>query len=191
MKPFKSPSLMAAAMVIALAGCAHQGAPSTSAAASAASQQAPAQVSRQVLATALYELAYSARQDAVFVASAGGFGPDAPASGVLRLDPGTLAVQAKIVLERKGFGIALDDAANRLYVGNALDASITVIDTAANKVVGVVQLAQKARTTGQDGKEVERYPHNFRELVLDRAGQRLYAPGRGATARCTWSTRAR
>jgi YVTN family beta-propeller protein len=96
---------------------------------------------------------------------------------VLRLNADTLAVEAEIPLERKGFGVTLDDAANRLYVGNTNDGAITVIDTAANKVVGSVQLAQKAKVTGPDGKEAERYPHNFREMVVDPANHRLYAPG--------------
>lgn len=132
-----------------------------------------ARTQRAAIAPALYELVYSARQDAVFVASAGGFGPGAPQSKLLRLDPRTLAVQGEIALERKGFGLALDDAANRVYIGNTTDASITVVDVAANKVIATIQLAQKAK--GADGKEA--YPHHLRELVLDPANHRLYAPG--------------
>lgn len=55
------------------------------------------------------------------MASAGGRGEGAAPSKILRLHPETLAVQAEIPLERKGFGIALDDAGNRLYVGNTND----------------------------------------------------------------------
>lgn len=132
-----------------------------------------AQMQRTSIAPSLYELAYSARQNAVFVASSGGFGEGAGPSHVLRLDPKTLAVQAQIPLQRRGFGVVLDDAANRLYVGNTTDASITVVDTATNQVVGVVQLADKVK--GADGKEA--YAHHFRELVLDPANGRLYAPG--------------
>ncbi|RZL63341.1 MAG: YncE family protein [Variovorax sp.] len=132
-----------------------------------------AQIHRVAIAPALYELAYSARQNAVFVASAGGFGPGAPASKLVKLDPRTLAVQAEIPLARKGFGLTLDDAANRVYIGNTVDASITVVDTATNKVIKTIQLAEK--TKGADGKES--YPHHFRELVLDTANHRLYAPG--------------
>ena len=189
MKSLKSLSLLSLAVTTALAGCAQQvSAPATPAtpAAQAAAPAAPAaratmapsaEVRREALAQGLYELAYSARQDAVFVTSSGGFGPTAAPSRVLRLHPDTLAVEAEIPLERRGFGVTLDDAANRLYVGNTNDGAITVIDTAANQVIGVVQLAQKTKVTGPDGKEAERYPHNFREMVVDPARHRLYAPG--------------
>lgn len=142
-------------------------------AATAAAALATPQVQRQTLAPALYELAHSSRQNAVFAVSAGGFGPDAPASKVFRLDPDTLAVQAELALPLRGFGVALDDAANRLYVGHSLDAAITVVDTASLQPVGTVQLAQPV--AGEGGKP--RYPHNFRQLVLDPANHRLYAPG--------------
>ncbi|MFT3719528.1 YncE family protein [Pseudorhodoferax sp.] len=177
MQPLKSLSLLSLAVAAALAGCAAQqgGGPAASAPAQQAARQAS--VTRQALAQGLYELAYSTRQNAVFVVSSGGFGPTAAPSKVLRLNPETLAVEAEIPLERKGFGATLDDAANRLYVGNTNDGSITVVDTATNKVVGVAQLAQKAKVTGPDGKEAERYPHNFREMVVDAANHRLYAPG--------------
>ena len=177
MKSSKSLSLLSLALAAALAGCAQQASAPMAADTAKATIARPAEVQRQALAQGLYELAYSARQNAVFVASSGGFGEGAVPSRVLRLHPDTLAVQAEIALERRGFGVTLDDAANRLYVGNTNDSAITVIDTATNQVIGVVQLAQKARVTGPDGKEAERYPHNFRELVLDPANHRLYAPG--------------
>jgi YVTN family beta-propeller protein len=136
---------------------------------------ADAQVQRAELAPALYEIAYSAGQNAVFVASAGGFGEGAAPSKVLRLDPRTLAVQAEIALPHKGFGVTLDDANGRLYVGHSLDAAISAIDIAANRVVGTVRLAEKVR--GEDGKEA--YPYSLRELQLDAAGEKVFAPGLG------------
>lgn len=141
-------------------------------------QLSPApQVLQQAIAPGLYELAYSPNQNALFVASAGGFGPDAPASQLLRLDPQTLAVQAQTELPLRGFGVALDDAANRLYVGNGLEGSITVLDTRTLQPVGVISLADKI--TGSDGKE--KFAHHFRQLVLDPANNRLYAPGFSGT----------
>lgn len=131
------------------------------------------QVQRQNLAQGLYELAYSPRMNAVFVASSGGFGATADTSKVLRLNAQTLAVEGEIPLARKGFGVALDDAAGRLYVGNTVDTSVTVVDLNTNEVIGVVQLQQK--TKGADGKE--RYTHDLRELVVDPANQRLYVTG--------------
>lgn len=164
-------SLTACALALALAGCASTSGNASQTAAAAVQQQTQAQ--RQAVGQGLYEIAYSPRQHALYVAAAGGFGVDAAKPEVLRLNPDTLAVQASIALERKGFGIALDDEAGRLYVGNARDASITVIDTASGTVTGIIQLAQQV--TDKEGKT--RYPHGFRELVLDKANHRLYAPG--------------
>lgn len=180
MKLRQSPSVLALALAAALAGCAQQATAPAATGAAAASQPAAKQageIRRQALAQGLYEIAYSARQDAVFVASAGGRGEGAAPSKILRLHPETLAVQAEIPLERKGFGIALDDSGNRLYVGNTNDGSVTAIDTATNRVVGVVQLTEKAKVKGPDGKEVERFPYNFREIAVDPANHRLYMPG--------------
>ncbi|MCD7098564.1 YncE family protein [Stenotrophomonas sp. MMGLT7] len=172
------PTALAAAMVLALAGCKPQ--PASPPADSRAAAPAPAaaearapEVQRRQLARGLYELAYSPSQDALFVASSGGFGPDAAPSRVLRLDPRTLEVQAEIPLERKAFGVVLDDAGGRLYVGNTVDTSVTVVDIAANEAVGLVQL--EAKTRGADGQE--RYAHDLRELVVDPAGRRLYVTG--------------
>lgn len=136
-----------------------------------------ASLQRVDLAPALYQIAYSARVNAVFVAAAGGWGDDTRQSVIYRLDPRTLAVEAEILLERNGLGLTLDDAAGRLYVGNALHASVTVIDITTNQLIGVAQLAEKVTAPGFDGQPTERYPHNLRELVLDRRHHRLFAPG--------------
>ncbi|MBD8637647.1 YncE family protein [Stenotrophomonas sp. CFBP 13725] len=138
--------------------------------ASTATQSA---VQRSAVAQGLYELAYSAKQNAVYVASSGGFGDDAGPAQVLKLDPTTLAVQATIPLERKGFGVVLDDANDRLYVGNTVDTSVTVVDTAQGKAIGIVQLMEKK--VGKDGKAS--YTHDLRELVVDGANSRLYVTG--------------
>lgn len=171
-------TLLAAAVLAAAlaAGCAGSG-PQAPAAPAAA--QAPAQVQRQALAKGLYELAYSARQDAVFVASSGGFGADADAAKVLRLNPRTLAVEREIALERKAFGVTLDDAGGRLYVGNTVDLSVTVVDIVNNRVVGVVQLEEKVKAKDREGKDVERYARDLRELVVDPASKRLFLQGHG------------
>ncbi len=130
-------------------------------------------VQRNAVAKGPYELAYSAKQDAVYVASSGGFGDDAGPAQVLQLDPKTLAVKATIPLQRKAFGVVLDDANDRLYVGNTVDTSVTVVDTAQGKELGVVQLMEKK--VGKDGKAG--YTHDLRELVVDGASNRLYVTG--------------
>lgn len=172
-------SFSAIALAVLLAACAQPGTPAGQAGGAAAPSAATASVQRQTLAPGLYELAYSARQDAVFVTSSGGFGEGAAPSKVLRLDPATLAVQAEIALPLKGFGVALDEAGGRLYVGHTVDASVSVIDVAANRVIGTIQLADKVKAKAPDGREVERAPHHLRELVFDAANHRLYLPGLG------------
>lgn len=145
-------------------------------AAAATVAEPSARILRMEVAPALYELVYSPAQDAVFVASAGGFGEGAEAGRILRLDPRSLEKKGEIVLSGRAFGLALDDAAGRLYVGDTTSASITVIDTRTDAVVGTVQLAEKVTTD----KGKPEYPHNFRELVLDPENNRLYAPGLAA-----------
>ena len=162
-----------------LAGCAGSQGSSTSAAQgnSMAAKAVAPKVVRHTVAPALYELAYSPKQQAVFVASVGGKGEGAPPPRILRLHPETLAVEAEILLDYPGLGVTIDDANNRLYVGNAFDAAITVIDTRTNHVVGTAKLAEKVKALGFDGKPTERYPHNLRELLVDSKNGRLFAPG--------------
>jgi YVTN family beta-propeller protein len=128
---------------------------------------------RAKVAPGLYEIVYSPAQDAVFVASAGGRGEDAEPARILRLNPETLETEGEIVLPGRGFGLALDDESNRLYVGDSMNASITVIDLGTNSVVGSVQLAEKVMTD----KGKEEFPYAIRELVIDAEHGRLYAPG--------------
>lgn len=175
------PPLFLLLMTLTIAGCTAFSSPSRQlgentllAPVLAAHNALPLAVHRQALAQGLYELAYSAQQNAIFLAASGGRGEQAYPPKILRLHPETLAIQAEIALERKGFGIALDDEANRLYVGNTEDASITVIDTRNNQVLTVIQLAQKINQAGSDDA---RYPHALRELVLDQENKRLYALG--------------
>lgn len=123
----------------------------------------------------LYELAYSLRQNAVFVASSG-FAQaeeDAAAPKIFRLNPENLAIQAVIPVEHRAFGLALDDAADRLYIGNSHSSSITVLDTRTNQVTSVIQLGTKI--IQKDGTEQNDY--DLRELQLDTARNRLYVPG--------------
>jgi DNA-binding beta-propeller fold protein YncE len=128
---------------------------------------------RRNLAPHLYEVVYSAAQKAVFVVYAGGFTPEAPQSRVFRLDPTTLSVQTDIARPLKGFGLALDDAAGRLYVGHALDAAVSAIDIAANSLLTTLRLAEMVQKP--DGKQEA--PYGLRRLAIDPARDRLYLPG--------------
>lgn len=171
MKILNAASCLVMALIVSSPGFAQQ--PVAAPARPVAATGEAAKVERKALAKGLYELAYSPRQNAVFVASSGGFGADADAPKILRLNPQTLAVEREIPLDRKAFGVTLDDAGGRLYVGNTVDLSVTVVDIVNNRVVGVVQLEEKVK--GEDGKE--RYPRDLRELAVDPAGKRLFLQG--------------
>jgi len=132
------------------------------------------QLTRSELAPALYELAYSKRHNAVFVISSGGWGDEAPPSYVFKLDPVTLAVLAQVELPHRGFGTILDDAADTLYIGTQ-DAVLIAFDTAKLEVRASLQLSTEKVTDARGGGK--RSAYNLRELLLDTAHHRLYAPG--------------
>lgn len=142
--------------------------------AAAAAANHAAQIHRVEVASSVYELAYSEKQQALFVATPAQ--KDGETSKVLRLHPQTLAVQAEIVLPYKGFGVALDDAAGRLYVGHGFDGAASVIDIATNKVLATIALVHKKE--GAEGHDA--YTHSLRELVVDAKHNRLYLPGLSA-----------
>ena len=185
MKAFRVSSMVALAVAAALSGCAATQDAAQSAVSSVKSLAGQAQVTRQALAPALYEVAYSPSQDVVYVVSAGGFGPDAPASKVLRLDPKTLDVKGEIPLSTNGFGLVLDDAAHRLYITDTRAGSLTVVDVAHDTVVGTVALneapdavpGQKPARASQAAGEDKDGLYKYREVVLDRTHNRLYLPG--------------
>ncbi len=157
---------------------------------------APAHVVRKPAAADVVELAYSARQRGLFVSAPDW--EDENRSAVLRLDPATLAEQARIPLKGKGFGVALDDAADRLYLTQGFNGRIAVIDTARNQVLAQIPVMEKLnfeRAYKAEGfsdkrsafllkalasfKVVEDYPYKLRELVVDRRNERVFAPGLG------------
>jgi len=169
---FSLPGVMLACAFLAACGPAHEHADmSTPAPYTPVTAE---QVTRTELAPALYELAWSKRQNAVFVISAGGWGDDAPPSHVFKLDPVTLAVQAQVELPQRGFGTTLDDATDTLYIGTS-EASIITFDTAKLEVRGILQLSTEKVADERSGGE--RHAYNLRELLLDTAHHRLYAPG--------------
>lgn len=130
-------------------------------------------IKRVDVAPGLYQIEFSQRLNALFVASTGGFGGSAVASKIVRLSAGSMQMEAEFTLPTKGFSLALDDAAGRLYVGNTLDSSVSILDIDAGAVLGTVQLAEP--TLSADGKPS--YTHHVRELLIDPVAHRLYAPG--------------
>jgi len=135
-------------------------------------------VKRHAVAKGVYELVYSPSLNAIFVASSGGWGDQADTPKILQINPTTLDIELEIPLQRKAFGLALDDQAQRLYVGNTVDTSLTVVDIPTQREVGIIQLEEK--TKGPDGKL--RYARDLRQLVVDPANRRVYVGAHGTEA---------
>ncbi|MEH0887894.1 YncE family protein [Enterobacter sp. UNJFSC 003] len=121
----------------------------------------------QPLGHGLYELAYDAGKNAVYAASAPSFDKDKTSGEVFQLSPASLKVKERIATQRRPFAVSLDETNHILWLGNALDGSLTLLDTRTNKEVKTLQLAEA-------GNEA-----HVREVVLDRKHHRLYVSGIG------------
>lgn len=173
-----------------------QNADAARAAATPFSPIAPEQLLQRRIGSDVVELAYSARQNAVFVAAP--HWEDEKKSRLLRLHPLTLEVTGEVALTGKGFGVALDDAAGRIYLTQAFNGAISVVDIQAMQLVRQVPMMEKvdfaetfkrlnipqSRTAPlmpmlqRMGMAVD-YPFRLREMVVDRKNERVFAPGLG------------
>ena len=115
------------------------------------------------LAKGLYEVAYSAGANAVFVACAQEFG-DGKGGIVYRLDPVTLETTGTIEVPEKVFALAVNDRTGKLYAGNTLEGAITRIDIPTGKVEARLQLS--------NNKEIR-----TRQIRVDEAGDRILVTG--------------
>ena len=141
-------------------------------------------------------MAYSAQQNALFVSA-----PDwkeESKSRVLRLDPATLQPQASIAQQAKGFGVALDDRGNRLYLTQGFNGAVGVVDTEHNQALhditlqNKVNLATAYKQAGISGQRLaylleellrfnisNDYLYKVREAKFDARSGRLFLPGLG------------
>jgi YVTN family beta-propeller protein len=125
---------------------------------------------RKAVGKGVYELAYSADQKALFVASSQG---RQEKNGVLyRLDPTSLAVSQSIMTNLKPFGVAFNNKTDTVFLGNTTSSAITSVDAKTNKVLKERVLDSRPRT------EKER-PLAPRELAVDEATNTLYVAGLG------------
>lgn len=124
--------------------------------------------SSQPLGHGVYELAYDAGQNAVYAASAPSFDKDKTAGEMFLLSADSLKVDKRIATQRRPFAVSLDEANHILWLGNALDGSLTLLDTRTNKEVKTLQLADDENKA------------HVREVVLDKKHQRLYVSGIGS-----------
>lgn len=155
-----------------------------------------ANIQRAAVAPTVVELALSAKQNALFVSSPDW--KDETKSTVLRLDPKTLSVEASIPMAVKGFGVALDDANNRLYLTEGFNGSVGVVDTAANRSLPSIKLQDEVnieaawRQSGMGREQLdfmlaelkrfkisEGHLYKIREARYDAKTGRLFLPGLG------------
>lgn len=155
------------AATLALAAC--QSTP-TAGASSSASAAGSALAVRQDSLKGVYEVVHSPAQASVFVASTPAFEAGTPGF-VYRLDANDLSLKQTLQTPLRAFALGLNRATGTLYVGNTLDGSLTVIDTASGAVRQVIQLAQK----DAEGK----VPHT-RKVLVDEKRNRVFvtSPGR-------------
>ena len=125
---------------------------------------------RKAVGKGVYELAFSADQKALFVASSQG---RAEKTGVLyRLDPTSLAVNKAITTNLKPFGVAINHKTDTVFLGNTTNSAVTSVDAKTNQVKKELVLDSRPRT------EKER-PLAPRELVVNEETNTVYIGGLG------------
>lgn len=122
------------------------------------------------LGPGVYELALNTSQPIIYAASAPSFDKGSSRGRVFTLDPQTLQINQKIVTKRRAFAVSLDQENHTLYLGNALDGSLTLLDTRSGKESAILQLSDDSNPNKQA---------HVREVVLDKKHQRLYVSGIG------------
>lgn len=118
----------------------------------------------------VYELSLDPAQHIIYAASAPSFDKEKTSGLVFKLDPTTLSINEKIATARRTFATAMDEQNHTLYLGNALEGSLTLLDTRTGKVTKIIQLSDEA--------DPNKKAH-VREVVLDNKHQRLYISGIG------------
>lgn len=110
--------------------------------------------------TGLYEIVYSEKEKAIYVAGIGRRGSDETAK-IYKLDPKTLEVQTTIdVSVAPAFGLGLNDKTQTLYTSNTRSNSVHAIDLKTNKIVATI-------VNGKDKSHT-------RELVVDEDANKVY-----------------
>lgn len=145
--------------------------PLLSAAPALANQLNDLHFKKQPLGHGVYEMAYAERSKQLFAASAPSFDKDSTTGLVFELNPHSLAINKKIKTDRRAFAVALDEENHTLYLGNALDGSVTLMDIRTGKAIATLQLS--------DDTDPAKSAH-VREIVLDKKHHRLYVSGIGS-----------
>lgn len=113
-----------------------------------ASEIAPA-LTRTDSIPGAYEVLHWAEEGLVFVASTPAF-TEGTAGFVHVLRAEDLSPVRRIQLPRRPFALALDRSTGRLYAGNTLDGSLTVLDAKGGQILDVIQLGLKDEEGGYE-----------------------------------------
>ncbi|WP_126973389.1 YncE family protein [Gynurincola endophyticus] len=127
-----------------------------------ASQQVSAQTVAQKVkpGNGLYEIVYSEKANAVYVAGTGARGQQG-AGKVYKLDPQTLAVKDSIdVSVAPAFGLGLSEKTQTLYTSNTRGNSVHAIDLKTGKIIATIK----------HGKDKS----HTREIVVDENNSKVY-----------------
>jgi len=139
-------SLHARSSSIVTAICLLVSTPALAADGATARELTPAEIAtataRQDSIRGVYELIEAPGLDTLFVASTPSFDAGTPGYVDL-LDPVDLSQKSRIELPRRAFALAMDEKRGKLFVGNTLDGSLSVLDLKSGALLDTVQLGRK------------------------------------------------
>lgn len=124
----------------------------------------------QPLGHGVYELAFVKKDNALYAASTPSFDKSEKEGVVFQLAADSLQIDKRIPITRGTFAVALDEDNHLLYLGNAMDGSVTVMDIRSGKELRTLQLSDDA---------IPDKKAHVREVVLDKKHHRLYVSGIG------------
>jgi len=124
---------------------------------------------RRPLAPGVYEMAYSAAAQAVYVASAEAV--SGVQGGVIyKLDPETLQTLGKTYTDEKNYGLTVDPSGAMLYITNSTSQGVSAMDTKTGRIVARTAF----KGVGRDG-----FPYGTRKVRYDERQQAVYVSGVG------------
>jgi len=118
---------------------------------------------RQDIIHGIYETVEAPELGALFVASTPSFDAGRPGYVDL-LDPAGLSPIRRVELPRRAFALAMDHQRGKLFVGNTLDGSLSVLDAKSGVLLDTVQLGKP---------EGEGFEHT-RMIEIDEASGRVF-----------------
>jgi len=129
----------------------------------------PKDVLRRPVAHGIYQLAYSASQNALYAASAESI-PNVQGGLIYKLDPQTLETVGLIHTDERNFGLAIDPAGDTLFITNRRASALSKMDTKTGRITRRVAFSER-RPNGS--------PYGPRTVLYDSVDRTLYVGGMG------------